>query len=83
MFYGDQDDNNSIHRAMKDFTDGGPTSTSRISLKERRKQQNDKMKPFIGMHNQRIKKNGNTKFTNPIMANQYQSLENASILIFL
>ena len=30
-----------------------------------------------------IKKNGNTKLINPIIANQYQSLENASILIFL
>jgi hypothetical protein len=71
MFYGDQDDKYSnddesspMHRAMKDFTDGGPTSTSRIPLKERRKQQNDKMKPFIGMHNQRIKKNGNTNNAN-------------------
>lgn len=72
MFYGDQDDKYSnddkksspMHQAMKDFTDGGPTSTSRIPLKERRKQQNDKMKPFIGMHNQRIKKNGNTNNAN-------------------
>ena len=30
-----------------------------------------------------IKKNGNTKLINPIIANQCQSLENASILIFL
>ena len=30
-----------------------------------------------------IKKNGKTKFTNPIDANQSQSFENASIFIFL
>jgi len=30
-----------------------------------------------------IKKKGNTKFINRIIANQYQSFENASILIFL
>ncbi|SVC74361.1 uncharacterized protein METZ01_LOCUS327215, partial [marine metagenome] len=30
-----------------------------------------------------IKKKGMTKFTIPIVANQYQSFENASIFIFL
>ena len=30
-----------------------------------------------------IKKNGITRLTNPIIANQYQSFEKASILIFL
>ena len=30
-----------------------------------------------------IRKKGNTKFTNPIEANQTQSFENASIFIFL
>ena len=30
-----------------------------------------------------IKKNGITRLTNPIKANQYQSLEKTSILIFL